>query len=335
LTDIVSNVAATIDYDQWVMTAEGHQIPQSTTASVVHRMIGLLDVEPGMRVMEVGTGSGYSGAVLSNVVGADGLVVSLDVDDSLVERARALHRQASHTNINVLTSDGFRGWPDAAPYDRIIGWATPHVLPKDWVEQAKPGATIVTPVKIASVAGANATIRAVVSDGVRSAEFHHGYFIEMAPEVITELGLPVRFVDAVHRPSEAQPWWISGPVFRDRPKDMAQKLLDQLVVADSAADFFDLTRDSWRGFTAFVLASTDYPASVGSSSGLALGVATTDSLAVSLPNGGLLACGTGEALDELAAYWQKWRDQGEPGLTDLSPKLTQSEDGWLVRPSVA
>jgi len=182
VTDLIAAAAAAVDYDDWTTTEDGDLIPQVTTDTTIHGMLRMLDLQPGMRVMEVGTGSGYSGALLSRIVGVDGHLVSVDIDPSLVERARALHGRAGHTNVEVHAADGFEGWEASGPYDRIVGWVTPHVLPNAWVQQATPGAVLVTPVKIADVAGTNAVVRCTLDGGIRGGELHPGSFIEMAPE---------------------------------------------------------------------------------------------------------------------------------------------------------
>lgn len=333
MTDLVTAVAATIDYDDWTTTDNGDLIPQITTDTTIHDMLRLLDVQPGMTVMEIGTGSGYSGSLLSGIVGANGHVVSIDIDPSLVERARARHQQAGHTNIELHASDGFNGWEASAPFDRIVGWVTPHVLPTAWVEQAKPGTVIVTPVKIADVAGTNAIVRCVVDSGtVRDGELHPGSFIEMAPEVITDLGLPIRYVDAVRRLPEGPPWWISAHQLHHKPNSVAEHLLDRLVDAEPEPEFFDRQTGDWRAFTTFLLASTPNLASVGGTPGWGIGMATPDSIAVSLSNGALLAAGTDQARDELTTTLNEWRALGNPGLKDLPPCFTADEDGWAVRP---
>lgn len=333
MTDLVTAVAATIDYDDWTTTEDGELVPQISAETTIHNMLRLLDVRPGMTVMEIGTGSGYSGSLLSGIVGARGHVVSVDIDPSLVERASARHEQAGHANIELHAADGFNGWPTAAPFDRIVGWVTPHVVPTTWIKQAKPGAVIVTPVKIADVAGANAVLRCVADDGaLRDGELHPGGFIEMAPEVITELGLPIRYVDSVRRQPDDTTWWISAHQLHHKPGSIAERLLAQLVGAKPGLDFFDRHAHDWRAFTAFLLASTISPASVGSAHGWGIGTATSDSVAVSLSDGTLLMAGTNDARDELSEAMSNWHEIGEPGLADLSPSFILDESGFTVRP---
>jgi methylase of polypeptide subunit release factors len=139
VTDRVAAVAAEVDYDAWTTTEDGALVPQITTDTTIHAMLRLLDIQPGMQVMEIGTGSGYSGALLSRIVSSDGHVVSIDIDTGLINRARTLHNQARHTNIELHASDGFWGWANEEPFDRIVGWVTPHVLPAAWGRTSQAG----------------------------------------------------------------------------------------------------------------------------------------------------------------------------------------------------
>lgn len=332
MTDPVAAAAAAVDYNTWTTTEDGELVPQITTETTIHAMLRLLDIGPGMRVMEIGTGSGYSGALLSRIVGFDGHVVSIDIDASLIKRARNLHYQSGHNNIELHASDGFCGWANEGLFDRIVGWVTPHVLPAAWIAQAKPGAVIVTPVKIADVAAANAVIRCVANGDIHGGELHPGNFIEMSSEIITEFGLPIRYVDAMRRSPDGLPWWISGHQLHDQPPAVSERLLDELVETEPKRDFFDQNSKGWRSFTAFLLASTTKPASAGGAYGWGIGTATPGSITIILSDGGLLTAGTDEAYDEVTYILKEWHEFGDPSLIKLTPCFTRGDNGWTVRP---
>ncbi|WP_433268220.1 protein-L-isoaspartate O-methyltransferase family protein [Actinosynnema sp. CS-041913] len=331
MTDTVTAAAATVDYDAWVKTEDGRTVPQSTADSRIRDMLAMLDLRPGARVLEIGTGSGYSGALLSRIVGETGRVVSIDIDPLLVARAARLHTDAGHGNVEVYASDGFEGWNTGAPFDRIVGWTTPHVLPAAWVDQTALGGIIVTPVKIADIACANVLIRCEIRDGIRSVDVRPGNFIEMAPEVVTELALPQRFVNASVVTEGAPPWWISAHELHDQPRAVAERLLDQAHIAVPRPDFLPVGRDKWQAFNAFVLAGTATPASLGTSWGWGIGVGLVDSIAVILPTGALLSAGTGEARDLLAELVGDWYERGEPSHNALHANFLEGPDGWTVR----
>jgi protein-L-isoaspartate O-methyltransferase len=106
-------------------------------------MLGALDVEPGMRVLEIGTGTGYNAALLAHRLGAQN-ITSAEIDAGLAEHAR---RALSATGypVTVITGDGALGYPPGAPYDRIISTAAVREVPYPWVARTRPGATILTP----------------------------------------------------------------------------------------------------------------------------------------------------------------------------------------------
>ncbi|QDY76958.1 methyltransferase domain-containing protein [Streptomyces qinzhouensis] len=111
--------------------------------SVVARMLRDLDVRPGARVLEIGTGTGWNAALLSHRLGAAN-VVTVEVDAVVAEAARA-RLAAVGLHPEVVIGDGLLGHPDGAPYDRIIATVGIRDLPYAWVQQVRPGGLIVAP----------------------------------------------------------------------------------------------------------------------------------------------------------------------------------------------
>lgn len=122
----------------WELTSSASQ------PAIVAEMLAALRVEPGMRVLEIGTGTGYNAALLAHRVGADN-VTSVEVDAALAERAR--HRLAAegYGDVTVATIDGVHGWPVDAPYDRVIATVAVHDIPPAWVAQTRPGGEVLLP----------------------------------------------------------------------------------------------------------------------------------------------------------------------------------------------
>ncbi len=102
-------------------------------------------LEPGPldRVLEIGTGSGYQAAVLSALVKE---VYTIEIVEPLATRAAADLRRLGCTNVHVRSGDGFRGWPEAAPFDAIIVTCAPEKVPPPLVEQLKDGGRMIIPV---------------------------------------------------------------------------------------------------------------------------------------------------------------------------------------------
>lgn len=111
---------------------------------IVAFMTQVLGVGEGDKVLEIGTGSGYQVAVLARVVKE---VYTIEIVESLAKRARKLLEKLGYKNINFKIGDGYKGWPEAAPFDGIMVTAAPNHVPKPLLEQLKVGGKLVIPVK--------------------------------------------------------------------------------------------------------------------------------------------------------------------------------------------
>jgi protein-L-isoaspartate(D-aspartate) O-methyltransferase len=112
---------------------------------IVAFMTQALDVGPGDRVLEIGTGSGYQAAVLSLLARE---VFTIEIIESLADRARATLKDLGHQNVHVRAGNGYLGWPEYAPFDRIIVTAAPEAVPPALVEQLKIGGLMAIPIGV-------------------------------------------------------------------------------------------------------------------------------------------------------------------------------------------
>jgi protein-L-isoaspartate(D-aspartate) O-methyltransferase len=110
---------------------------------VVGWMTALAHVRPGARVLEVGTGSGYQAAVLA-AIGAK--VWTIEIVDPLARRAARDLARLGYTGVQVRSGDGYRGWPEAAPFDAILVTAAAPRVPPALLEQLRVGGRLVMPV---------------------------------------------------------------------------------------------------------------------------------------------------------------------------------------------
>jgi protein-L-isoaspartate(D-aspartate) O-methyltransferase len=110
---------------------------------IVALMSELLEVGPGQRVLEIGTGSGYQAAVLAQM-GVE--VRSIEIRTRLCERAAATLAELGYDSVQVRCGDGYAGWPEEAPFDGIIVTAAPERIPDPLLEQLAVGAHMVIPV---------------------------------------------------------------------------------------------------------------------------------------------------------------------------------------------
>jgi protein-L-isoaspartate(D-aspartate) O-methyltransferase len=109
-------------------------------------MCELLRLEKGMKVLEVGTGRGYHAAVVAEIVGEEGKVISVERVPELAEEARKILDELGYRNVLVVVGDGSEGYEPEAPYDRIYVTAAAPDIPKPLIEQLKMGGRMVIPV---------------------------------------------------------------------------------------------------------------------------------------------------------------------------------------------
>ena len=110
---------------------------------IVGYMSEHLQLEPDMKVLEIGTGSGYQAAVLAELVKE---VYSIEIVPELAQRSKETLDRLGYDNVHVRAGDGYRGWPEAAPFDRIIVTAAPPNIPQPLVEQLAVGGRMIVPV---------------------------------------------------------------------------------------------------------------------------------------------------------------------------------------------
>ncbi len=110
---------------------------------IVALMTELAAIRPGAKVLEVGTGSGYQAAVLAELAKD---VYSIEIVEPLARRAAETLRRLGYGRVHLRTGDGYRGWPDAAPFDAVIVTAAPGKVPAPLLEQLAPGGRLVIPV---------------------------------------------------------------------------------------------------------------------------------------------------------------------------------------------
>jgi protein-L-isoaspartate(D-aspartate) O-methyltransferase len=137
-----------VDLSERDQAYEDHPLPiaGSQTISqpyIVALMTELLQLTPRSRVLEIGTGSGYQSAVLGELAAE---VYSIEILPDLARGAAEKLRQLGYANVVVRQGDGYRGWPEHAPFDGIIVTAAPERTPEPLLEQLSPGGRMVIPV---------------------------------------------------------------------------------------------------------------------------------------------------------------------------------------------
>ncbi|WP_291789248.1 protein-L-isoaspartate(D-aspartate) O-methyltransferase [Cecembia sp.] len=126
--------------DRPLPIGEGQTISQPY---IVAFMTELIKPHPEMKVLEIGTGSGYQAAVLAEIVRE---VFTIEIFEGLGKRASRDLQNLGYQNIQVRIGDGYKGWPEEAPFDAIIVTAAPSEIPQPLIEQLKDGGSMIIPV---------------------------------------------------------------------------------------------------------------------------------------------------------------------------------------------
>ncbi|MFF7074876.1 methyltransferase, FxLD system [Streptomyces pseudovenezuelae] len=146
-------------------------------------MLEQADIEPGMKVLEIGSG-GVNAAYLQELVGSDGEVTTVDIDRDIVDRARLCLDEAGYQHVKTVLADGERGLPDGAPYDRIIVTAAAWDIPPSWIEGLAEKGRLVVPLTVCG------TTRSIAFDregaGLLSRSYRLAHFVPMQGEGAAE-----------------------------------------------------------------------------------------------------------------------------------------------------
>jgi len=127
---------------------DGKVVSSSSQPAIMAIMLEQLQLQPGHHVLEIGTGTGYNAGLMGYLVGASGQVVTVDIDEDLVESAREHLRSAGLDRVRVVCGDGGLGYADYAPYDRIILTVGAWDIVPAWWKQLKPGGRLLLPLEI-------------------------------------------------------------------------------------------------------------------------------------------------------------------------------------------
>lgn len=126
---------------------DGRALSVMSAAHLQAVMLEQAGIEPGMRVLEVGSG-GYNAALIQEITGSSGKVITVDIDPDITDRARACLDAAGYHHVDVVLADADGGMPGGAPYDRIIVTAGAWDVPPAWIAQLSPQGRLVVPLRM-------------------------------------------------------------------------------------------------------------------------------------------------------------------------------------------
>lgn len=326
----IADIAETVPERHYTHHEGRGATPHRSNPVVIHRELTTLDVHPGMNVAEFGTGSGYSGALLAQLVGPTGQVTSLDIDHYLTRWANLIHHERGLRNVRCYTADGTAGFPARAPYDRMVAWCTPPLLPETWVNQMVNCGLMVAPLPIARVPNMTVVAKIRIRNGQPDVEaIFTGGYIDATASPKGDLDLPGRWVDWENR--VPAPSWISI-AWRDKDNwrnNGARTTLDRLL-KEAHTEPYDGPELDWPSWRTFVAAKGNpYVTMAGLSPDLwALGHSTPATAAVIQQNGVIFAdCCDSPSLTVLRDWLSEWESAGRPAPEAHTPILVRRDDG--------
>ncbi len=164
LPDIDPGVVYTDDAIPIKHGEDGLPISSSSQPAMMATMLEQLALSGGESVLEIGTGSGYNAALLGAIVGDGGRVRTLDIDEDLVARAQQYLRSAGATNVHATAADGWSGFEEGSPYDRVEVTVGVSDISPAWVDQLAPDGIIVVPLWLRAGVQASIAFRRDGSD---------------------------------------------------------------------------------------------------------------------------------------------------------------------------
>ena len=141
LSAIYSNQALVTTCDGIFPTSSTSQPP------LVARMLQLLDIAPGMRVLEIGTGTGYNAALLAELTGEHSNVFTIEYQQPVAEKAHRFLKEEGYGDVHVVHGDGFQGIEDGAPFDRIVATVGCSDISPRWLKQLSPEGAMLIPIQ--------------------------------------------------------------------------------------------------------------------------------------------------------------------------------------------
>ena len=123
--------------------------PSSSTSqpALMANMLELLDLKSGMRVLEIGAGTGYNAALMAEIIGNPTWVTTIDIQPDVIEQTSRLLAKAGYGEIRLLWRDGYLGCPERAPFDRIVGTVCCTDLSPHWAHQLAPAGKMLIPLQ--------------------------------------------------------------------------------------------------------------------------------------------------------------------------------------------
>lgn len=300
-----------VNREKFVRKEDGSLIPQITSDAGIRASLELLDVQKGQRVLEIGTGSGYSTALLASLVGPNGKVVSVDIEPELTTRARQMFEEQNMHHVQFETQDGRKGWEADAPYDRIVAWTTPDQLPEAWKHQLKEGGWIVSPFQVLPIADTNVVVRLIKMNGeLKGGDVIPGSYIAMTEKTPEKFFGP--WIHAHWVGEGENPWWVSSSWMK---KSFDSNWVNRFLHLNPTTPPFPEVGDDLRAYLLAV--APDGLTAAGRSDGSFIGYSSPEGFAlISLRDPQWLATDERHT-NVLISWWESWKRQKRPSYSRI------------------
>ncbi len=329
-------------------------VSSSSQPSLMADMLEALDVRKGMRVLEIGAGTGYNAALIAELTQNPQNVYSIDIQEDIVDQCRANLLKAGYSDVHVLLGDGGYGHPPAAPYDRIIVACQPWDVPPAWIDQLKEGGVSVMPLSIEPVYPSMMIPKFVKREGCLVSEGTVGGSFMWMQGDFRRLGGGYRIVvidpadHTGHLPSQETSFYIGCKDVDPNAKASIQ------CVFDSWKRKGNIDFASWqeeRGFLLLMVLEGVCNLRAWSKSsehgfeGKGVGILDIDAGSVALvtgEKGDIVVYGNDAAMEMLSNLISRWEVMRRPGVMDfqirihpLNHCIALKSGEWLVqKPSV-
>jgi protein-L-isoaspartate(D-aspartate) O-methyltransferase len=314
--------------DEAILTKHDlHGVPVSSSSqpAIMASMLDRLDLRVVQRVLEIGAGTGYNAALIVEIVGPEGCVISVELDPELARRSRSVLRQAGY-RVQVVVGDGRDGWAAEAPYDRIIVTAGASEVPRAWLEQTVEGGRIEVPVRLRNSPFGQAipTLERRGSE-LRSISVLCGGFMPLRENAADAGARPPtlsarEIVDA----EESAPFELMGDALFRLPRRARRRLL-ALALGEPRTRPLGLRAPSWPLLLYLVL--TGPAKRLIFSSRVQVGVIDPRGTSLALVGGmktvdRIVAYGARDSEDLLISLIDEWKTRGRPTEDDLEIRVS-------------
>ena len=320
----------------------GTPISSSTQPRMMAIMIEQLGLEPGTRVLEIGSGTGYNAAILAHIVGESGSVITVDIDQDIIDEAAGNLTKTGYDNVKCICGDGFEGFSGDQPYDRIIVTVGAYDVSPHWVDQLKDSGIIVIPLwfkgfslsvalekrngELNGLSAALCTFIPIRGIGQRA----EGYFpIGVPPDDSLQMTIGLEWDDQTYR-RDLNRLFTQDVMLRETGRSLEGQFHTQNILSGL---YMFLTVDP----RIFSVCSSSQSSPFR---GFGYGLIDIDSMSAAVLSDGhperVLVYGNDAAYGQLIELLDQWDQLGHPSIHDLriralfSPPTFIREGAWMI-----